>query len=301
MSLLEMQKALSRLLTDEDFRDLFFADADAVCSEYALSPDERASLRDIDQKRVALQSHLLMHRRFHVGLGAFPLVGKVIRPDLDEIVPVFCKRFPPAPVEGSTVHAEAARLFTFLLEEQARTSRWPAYFEDLARYEECLFRLGNAAEAWRSCERAWETNAASSRTLTLATAESFVPVRGAHAELRWFAHGIESLVRAVELGAVFPDSALCEVAAEPTALLLYKKRRSAAVSALALGEPASRLVGLCDGRRSVAKVIAALATEMDVHGDEETALAHGALDLFRTLWEQGALAFEAQPPGPGNG
>ena len=172
MSLLEMQRALARLLTDEEFRESFFAAPGGAFAGYELSIRERASLLAIDRKRVAIHSHLVMHGRVETALAAFPLGARLIRPHLDELAPEFCRRYPPVATLEPTVQAEVRRFFAFLLEEQAAKRRWPAYFEDLLRHEECLFRLSHTAIASSSCEHAWRMNVASSTSSTLDRAES---------------------------------------------------------------------------------------------------------------------------------
>lgn len=292
MSLLEMQRALSRLLTDEELRDLFFADADAAFRSYDLSPGERASLRDVDKKRIAIHSHLVMHARVKRVLAALPLTSRVVEHHADEIAPEYCKCHPPAPASADALQQEIAQLAGFLRRHQAATGRWPGYLGDLLRYEECLFRLGCSLAAWASCEHASRTNAAASVTLTLATAESFIPVLGAHAELQSFGHDMAALALELELGRV-PD----EAPVEPTRMLLFRERGSGTVRSGLLNELPFRLLEHCDGQRSVAQVIGWIACELGVGDDERAALSHGACDLFRTLWEAGALAFVARRSG----
>jgi hypothetical protein len=294
MSLLEMQRALCRLLTDEDFRGNFFADPGAACRGFELSPGERASLCDIDKKRVALHSHLLMSARITLALAAFPLTARLICREVEELTPVYCRLYPPVPAGGGAQAEEAARLFALLMEEQRVKSRWPPYFEDLLRYEECLFRLGNTTASWESCEAAWAANAAGSRTLTLSTARSFVPSLGSHAELQSFSYDIAALVQRLGEDLWPEDRAPEGPPAQPVAMLLFKERGSPTVSALELTDLSCRLVARCDGQRTVSQVIAGLASELGLHGDERTAFAYGALDVLRMLWESGALGFVAQ-------
>jgi len=289
MSLLEMQRALSRLLTDEELREIYFAEADAALVSYDLSPGERARLRDLQKKRVAIHSHLAMHGRMVLALRAFPLTARVIQANLEEITPAYCKRHPPEPVDGCALETEARRLFAFLLEEQTGKGRWPGYLEALLRHEECLFRLSTSRAAWASCERAFTVNGAASMTLTLARAESLVPVRGAHAELHTFGCDVAALGQALEMGTL-PRSA----PAETTRMLLFRQRATAAVHAMGLEELPYRMIEQCDGQRSVAGVIGRMADELSLSDDERMALTHGALDVFRTLWDAGALAFEAR-------
>src|SRR5579862_5817349 len=76
MSLPQLQELLSRVLTDEEFRNLFVADPDRAVLGYKLTEQERASLDGIDLGRLRAHSTLLQHGRVQLALKAFPLSSR---------------------------------------------------------------------------------------------------------------------------------------------------------------------------------------------------------------------------------
>lgn len=280
MSLAQMQTALARILTDAEVRDRFFSESDAALADLDLSPGERASLAELDKKRIAIHAHIVMSARLERALRGLHLVQRVIQADLERLAADFCARYPPQ-AAGARTESEMPLAIAFLLEEQAASRPWPDYFEDLVRYEEHLLRVGGLVAPWAVCPRPRKTEAC---TPGPACAERFAPRLRGEAEVVSFGCDVGALVRRLASGRV-PQRA----PKRPTTLLLCREPKGVGVRSYRLSEALRRLIALCDGTMPVAAVLSAFAEERGRDVIERLRLSEAALQTMQTLCDAGAV------------
>jgi hypothetical protein len=260
MSLLEMQRALTRILTDEDFRRAFLADGAAALAGFALSDRERDSLCHLDRERVVIHAFLLQQGRVELALKAFPASAQLLRHRLADLVSEYCRANPPVPVKGPALLQEATLLQAFLRPHLAPMD--PPYLAELFEYEGESFRLANGMDAWLSALDFESRNAADSQPSDLMRR---IPMTGAHALVRAFTYPVAELGEAVVRGEVPPAP---PPAPTPTWLLLSKRAHVLKLDVSRVNTLVRDLLALCDGRRTTEEVLEALAGQIGVRSSE---------------------------------
>jgi hypothetical protein len=268
MTLLDMQRAFSRLLTDKEFRQAIEAGDDAVWAPYELTPVEVDGLRGLRWDRVNLHSELLANGRMELALRVLPLSGTVLHEPLHHLVDRFCAEFPPVPQPDGTLFVEAERLCEFLIRRIDEGTLGQPWVRDVVIYERTLMRLGSRSEAWASATRVAALNAALDPSTV--DIDGLVPVIGPHTELLELRYPLPDLVARLEAGEV-PGQV--EPLDRP---MLY-------VRTLRVNEPTAALVRACDGVRSVAAVLDLLRRKFGADVDQ------GALAVLDRLRELGVI------------
>lgn len=270
-----MQRALSRILTDQDFQRSFLAGDPAAREAYQLTARERDSLLGMRWDRVRQHSQLLAIGRVELGLKGLPLTQRVLHHRLRDLVERFCAEHPPATCPGGLLIVEANRVCDFVGRLVAGGELEPAYAADIAAYERAVLYLGNDYDCWQSAVRVAELAAA-----TPTDPRHTVPVGGPHLALLPFDHPLPELIARLEAGEVPRSVPRLD---RPMWMLLHKLPGEMEVRHVRVNEPTADLVRACDGRRSLARVLEMLESS---YGE---GIEPAALSTLDRLVEIGAI------------
>lgn len=286
MTLLDMQRVFSRILTDPEFHRSFAADDPSACAGYQLTDRELSSLRGLREARwdwVRLHSHLLAHGRLEMGLKALPLtqlvLGERVHAELDR----FCREFPPVPEADSTVVVEARRLCRFVARLAEEGALEPAWAVEVAEYERICVVLGGSPQAADSAAAVARRN--TEVTGPAAEHPELVPVTGAHTHLAAFRYPLVELLPVLERGEVPADLAPAD---QPLLILFCKVPGVHQVQTSKVNRKTAALVRSCDGRRTVREVLDGAAG-----GDPR--VAAGAATVIDQLRAAGVLGLRTGP------
>ncbi|HEV2374532.1 MAG TPA: PqqD family peptide modification chaperone [Streptosporangiaceae bacterium] len=257
MTLLDMQRVLSRILTDKDFQRSFILGAEPLPDTYQLTESELRSLRSLRWDRVGLHADLLAHGRLELALRALPLTSQLVHQQLHTHLDRFCTEFPPVPQPASTLFVEANRLCDFLIRLLGEGALQPGWAADIVAYERIMLTLVMTVESAMSAERVASLNA----ELSLlepgwppADAADLVPVAGPHAMVASFSYPLPELLPPLEEGDI-PENV---APLERPILLLFHKQPLGSVQMVKVNAPSAALVEACDGERTVADVVGLL-------------------------------------------
>ena len=248
MTLLDMQRVFSRILTDKAFRESFINGDAPSLAMYQLTERELDSLRRLRWDRVGLQAEFLAYRRLELAFTALPLTGLLLRGQLRDQLDRFCAEHPPAPWAASLVWAEAVRLCEFAGKLAAEGTLRPAWAWDLLRYERCVLDLTVSSESAASAILVAELNAGVS--WPAGGPGDLVPVAGPHVEIARFSYPLPDLIKVLRSGGLPGDERPLD---RPLLMLFYKRARGP-VRVVRVNEATAALVGACDGGRTVADV-----------------------------------------------
>jgi hypothetical protein len=252
VTLLDMQRVLSRILTDKAFRHCFMLGDEPRPAAYQLTDHELSSLRDLRWERVDLHSDLLAHNRLELALRPLPLTGVLLHEQLHEQLDRFCAEYPPVPVATSQLVLCASRLCDFaigLLGEGVLTPIWAA---DVIRYERILLTLARTPEAAASADLVAALNETEPGW---PPADDLVPVAGPHAVIASFGVPLPDLIPLLDAG----DIPASVPPLEQPLLLLFHKVPRGPVQMVKVNAAAAALLEACDGERTVAGVVAELS------------------------------------------
>ncbi|MGN9766404.1 hypothetical protein ACTMS2_14715 [Micromonospora sp. SD12] len=248
MSLLDMQRVFSRLLTDPYFQREFFADGADRPPGYDLTERELDSLRRMDRKRLRLHAGNLAHARLGLALKSTPLSALVLHTQLDRHLVRFCREYPPIPVAESAVILATTRLCEFAEKLFAEGELRPAYAWDLLRYEKHLLVQGFGVA---SCASAAEF---AHRTTPPGSFGDHVPITGPHVLVDHFRHDLTALLPRLQSGDV-PEHV--PPLAEPVRILFVKRPLKALVQTCRLNVAMESVWRRCDGVRTVDEIASA--------------------------------------------
>ncbi|MBV9856465.1 MAG: PqqD family protein [Streptosporangiaceae bacterium] len=248
MTLLDMQRVFSRILTDKAFQQSFINGDAPSPAIYQLTERELGILRGLRWDRVGLQAELLAHRRLEVALKALPLTGLLLHGQLHDQLDRFCAEHPPTPQAASPVWAEATRLCEFAGKLIAEGTLRPAWARDLIRYERCVLDLTVSSQSAASAILVAELNADVGRPP--AGPDDLVPVAGPHAEITQFSYPLPDLIKLLRSGGLPDDVRPLDL---PLLILFYKSPRGP-VQVVRINEATAALIGACDGDRTIAGV-----------------------------------------------
>jgi hypothetical protein len=288
VSLLDLQRTLSRILTDHAFRTAFQADPASATAAYALDPTELASLTALSWQRVGAQAEMVAHNRLGLALKAFPLSAPLLYERMHARLDEFCAAYPPAPVRDNPMLAEAGRLLEFALPLLAADRLGPRWVADLLRYEFAATRLSVSAAAQASAVRtaALSADVGFGRGFNSRAATA---VTGPHATVLAFDHDMVDLVARLEAGTV-PDPV--RLARPPQRVLFVKLPDAPTVQRFAVNAPTAALIGMADGRTTVDRLLDRLTA---LTGRSRAVVEPAALQTLDRLRHLGVVA--VQPVG----
>lgn len=287
MSMIEMQRLLSRVLTDADFRQAFVDDPQEACGAYVLTSKEVDSLKAID--RVRMESYALMLRDGRVGLGlkAFPVTSRMLPPDFHNFAARYVREFPPVPGAGAPMLLEAMTLYRFIARLVAEGSLDVPYLGDVLEYEKNLFLLGNDLELAELANACAAENARPPEDFTEVGLRHLRPCKGGHVQVGHFRIDIVELLSRLSNG-LKPEA--CPE--EETHILFLKIPHHAGISVSRLNKVTANLIGLCDGERTTAELLAELASNLGIASDAGNAeLAVRCVGMLKQLVKSNAITF----------
>jgi hypothetical protein len=245
MSLLDMQRVFSRLLTDPHFQRDFFAEDAGRPSGYDLTERELDSLRRMDRKRLRLHAGNLAHARLGLALKSTPLSAMLLHTQLDRHLVRFCQEYPPVPAPESAVILATTRLCDFAENLFAEGELRPAYAWDLLRYEKHLLVQGFGMA---SCDSAAEF---AHREDPEGPIGGLVPVTGAHVLVDHFQHDLPALLPRLQGGEVPEDVVPLP---EPVRIMFVKQPMKALVQTCRLNAAMELVWRRCDGIQTVDEI-----------------------------------------------
>src|SRR5262245_4782747 len=216
MSLLNMQRLLGKILTDEQLRDTFLKEPERVFDEYELTPREMESLRKLDAERLTFYASALKRRRIVVGLRAFPLTKFLISNELNQFVTTYCQEFPPTADGAAYMLDEYMGFYQFLVRLIADGKLSSNYLEDVLEYEKNLFFIGNNVDASRSASEFARANRMLPDDFTMDLIWNLKPITGPHVEASSFTYDV------IALGSHLSNRELPDLAPKTTYLLFSK-------------------------------------------------------------------------------
>ncbi|WP_049566177.1 hypothetical protein [Nonomuraea sp. SBT364] len=284
MSILDMQRAFGRMLTDKAFQRMFLDGDPAATEPYRLTEAELASLRGLDRGRLALQAELLANSRLELALGALPLTSLLLHHQLHDHVDRFCAEFPPVPESLGAMIVEAERLCEFAVRLLREGTLEPVWAEDVVAYERVLLDLSTSGEAWAGAA----TIALLNDGIAAPSAEDLpglVPVTAANTRIVPFFHDLAELVPRLEDGEIPAGVTRLE---RPQLLLFVKRPGAVFVRRMRVNAATAALLEASDGRRTVAEVCAAVAGASGP-GALSPPARQAALDMLLLLRDHGAI------------
>jgi hypothetical protein len=274
VTLLDMQRVLTRILTDKAFRLSFMLGEEPRPTTYDLTERELRSLRGLRWERVGLHSELLAHSRLELALKPLALTSLLLREQLHEHLDRFCAEYPPVPAAASQMILDANRIGDFATRLLGEGVLQPIWAADVISYERILLTLARTAEAAVSAEQVAALNetdwppaddlvpaavpavvAAAVPAVVAAAVPAVVaaavPVTGPHVVIASFGCPLPDLIPLLEAGQV-PASV---PPLEQPLLLLFHKVPRGPVQMVKINAAAAALVEACDGCRTVADVV----------------------------------------------
>jgi hypothetical protein len=134
MTLLDMQRVLSRILTDKGFQRSFIRGDEPRPGTYRLTDRELGSLRGLRWDRVGLHADLLALGRLELALRPLPLTSLLLHEQLHRQLDRFCTDYPPVPQAVSALYLEATRMGQFCLGLLREGVLQPGWAADVVRW-----------------------------------------------------------------------------------------------------------------------------------------------------------------------
>lgn len=285
MTLLDMQRVLSRILTDKAFQQSFIEGDEPDPAAYRLTGRELSSLRGLRWDRVGVHAELLAHGRLELALKSLPLTRLLLSAQLSEHLDRFCAEYPPAPEAASHAWTEGSRLCDFATKLIGEETLRPSWAADLVRYERILLALATSAEAAASAIGVSELNDEQPGPGPGWPPEQLVPVTGPHVVVASFSYPLVDLIRMLQDG--HPPISVPRLE-RPLLLLFYKAPRGP-VRTVRINEPTAALINSCDGDQTITGVTDLLSARF---GAGIQAPAAASLGWLR---ENGVVAFRKMP------
>jgi len=249
MSLLGMQRVISRILTDKQFRTAFTDDPQGVISAYELTPKEIRSVKALDLKAASSYARLLAEGRVGLALNAFPLSRILLLPDIHRYIDEYCQENPPTPATLSPMFFESMIFYAFILKVIERGDPVSPYLRDVIEYEKNLFYIANSVEASASASRFAADNQKWGGGLSLEAVGPLKPVKGEHAQVVRFRYKVTELLPLIERQEV-PT-----VGEDPMDLLFFKRPLHVGVKTCKINCSTRELLESCDGSRTTNTII----------------------------------------------
>jgi len=278
MTLLDMQRVFSRLLTDDEFQRAFVAGDESACATYDLSEPELHSLRGLTWEWVGLHPHRLAHGRMEMALRGLPLTRRLVQDQLHEHLDRYRREYPPVPEAASAVHTEAHRMSQFIGRLVAEGALEPAWVAEVAEYERVMLVLSSTAEATRSAAVVAALNAPADGPT--AQRSDVVPVAGPHTHVGSFRYPLADILPLVDSGVLPAD---VRPAARPLMILFHQGSRTGRTETMKINPATAAVLELCDGERTVREIVHRLV------GTFGPGVERGALTVLDRLRAAGVI------------
>lgn len=264
MTLLDVQTALARLFTDGALRARFLTDPVEVCSELALSSDERESLLTLDRQQIERFAGSLRRKRRGSVRGLLPATATLLCARAEELFAEYADQ--SAWPGGSTADA-----LGFLRHAARHAGPGSGLLRDTMRCEQAMLEILLAVAGDRGQCASHELDAdgmprSTSRMAVLAVdydLEALYP----------------RLVRGEPVAA----------AREPSFLLVGRATGSTANRLKRINESTAKLLALCDGSRTTQNVLDEAAASLGLQEQARDAFEAEARGFLRQLLANGLL------------
>ncbi|KYF55847.1 hypothetical protein BE08_04995 [Sorangium cellulosum] len=243
MSVAEMQACLARLYVDEPYRKLFYLDAATTLEEYRLTPEERAALQGLDRERLEFFASSLRSKRKKRLERAFPMLFALDPAEVNRYYARYYQLYTAKARQSG--HDDAMDFGAFMAESLAGADHLPPFASDLARYEMLYYGATFAAGSFAGAEEAPGEDGA--------VGPSSRPGMRAGVQLARFAYDMVAIEEALQRGMKPED---IESRPQETFILFRPAAARAEVGMLRVNGPTKVVLDLCDGRRTVAAIVA---------------------------------------------
>jgi hypothetical protein len=252
VSIAEVQACLARLYLSDGYRHWFYADPAGALASYRLEPDERDALAGLPRDQLELFASSLVAKRRKGTEVAYPASFTIDDATLRWVFHRYHQLFP---LRSDQSRADDAIAFGHFAEASlADEAQAVAYLGDLVRYE----RLYYTASLDRTVPAA-----AAVTTVPNGRAADAHPVRRPYVELAGFAHDVGAIEEAVCRGDPAPPAAqVCRACS----ILFVPAGDGREARMLRINDATVAIVERCDGRRTVAAVIADTEAALGVGG-----------------------------------
>jgi hypothetical protein len=283
MSILEMQKAFTSVLMDEQAREAYLTDADTFLSSYDLTARERSALAHVSVPRLRAYASMLMYSRLDLGLKALPHARALLPRDfVPRYGARYVREYPRPPGETGGPLLRELKLFAAFLEQLAREGEvFHDAFVDALHYDTTLHVLGDDPAIYAAVvefERRVQIPG-DEAALLHARLE-----RAPGVVVREFMHELIDQ----GAGAALP---LGPRVSSPILVLFHKRGGERAVGIHRINAATRWFLQLCDGRRSVAGIALEMAAE-------RPDAPEACLGLARALASRGVIGAIGGDPGP---
>ncbi|MDQ3810520.1 MAG: Os1348 family NHLP clan protein [Chloroflexota bacterium] len=279
MSVPELQACLARLYVDGSFRKLFYIDPDDTLRGYELNAAEALAIKSIDRDRLEFFAESLVNKRKHEFERAYPLLFRLHSVVAERLYRRYYDLRVASPYQPGI--QDITEFGLFLEESLASAADAPPYAVDLARYERLSYAalVGTGPEAMPTVEPPEPAEPA--------TIEASDRLRSSGGiQLAAFMYDVAALEDKLESSSDRQNSI------EPDRgeywILFTPRVGSSPARTLRVNSPTRTLLQLCDGRATMADIVAAVeqtfgATQMGevVRTALERLLAVGAIEIVR--------------------
>lgn len=146
MGLVERQRALARLLTEETLRTRFFADPAVVGKELGLNAGDIEEVARLSSAQVGYFAHSLQNKRLNEVVKLLPLTQRLLKVRFAALFLRFSATSVP---QGVHKHRLDALAFADFLLKQAEEECLPDWQRELLLYERIGLQAADPAFRWR--------------------------------------------------------------------------------------------------------------------------------------------------------
>lgn len=250
MSLLDMQRAFARLLTDRTFREKFHSDGLATLESYGLTEEETSGLANLPVGRLNRFTTMLQYNRVGLALRTCPVTASLLPTEfIHQTLNEYCQRFPPRPVPASPLANEARLFAQYLRELIEEGSVAIPYLREALDYEDALFQMGNSASAEYSAKEALKLSASFSDACRSRIHEVSFQVPE-HVKAIHFRYNMDILMPHLQQRHI-PD-----LDPESSWLLFVKAAQSRGVRLIKVSKNVFEVLTLCRDRKTYREILA---------------------------------------------
>lgn len=241
MSLIEMQRALSVILTSPGVRHEYQRDPDFALRQFSLTERERTTLAALDSGRLQRYSAMLIAGRLELALKALPVTRLLLPADFTmKFGELYSRDYPPVILAGSAMLHEVHSIRQFITDlTQSQVLNDP-YLCNVVRFEASVFHLTNDIEAFSAATRCHQE-------LVTPVTDTTRPLLERHVLICTFDSDILAILNALRHGRRPEEHLLSST----TILLLRRNVDTPAVSIIRLNEASRELLQKCDGATDI--------------------------------------------------
>lgn len=279
MSIAEMQACLARLYVSESFRKLFHCDPSAALEGCDLSRDEADALRRLDREQLDQFARSLVSKRRKPVERAYPLLFALDAAAMRRYYWRFFQLYPARPGQGQ--HQDVVDFGEFIEDSLTSTEQVPAYASDLARYERLYYLAMVGAAASGELTESPGTGTTSGDL----TAEAR-PSLGRDVQVADFAYDVAMIEESLQQQQA-PEEARV---ADGCTIVFARGTGGSGARMLRINAATKLILGLCDGRRTISKIVTETEAALGA-----TNLEGGILESVGRLLASGVLVLDRAP------